>query len=77
MLGSRPLKKGLLTAVAFVAALLTSTVHADDYAREWGPKVGSKIPLLQAPDQTGAERDLSSLAGENGLLIFINRSADW
>jgi hypothetical protein len=50
---------------------------ADQYAAAWGPAVGAKLPLLQAPDQSGAVRDLSNLSGEQGLLLFLSRSADW
>ena len=51
--------------------------HGNDYADEWGPAVGTPMPLLAARDQTGQARTFSNLAGENGLLIFLSRSADW
>ena len=50
---------------------------ASEYSESWGPAVGSTPPLLEAPDQTGAMRSLQDLAGEQGLLLFLNRSADW
>ena len=54
-----------------------STVMADEYSASWGPAVGSQLPVLEAPDQSGALRTLDDLAGEQGLLLFLNRSADW
>ncbi len=62
--------------VAFVIGFV-STVQADDYADQWGPAVGSAMPTLSAADQTGTTRMLADLAGDQGLLIFLNRSADW
>jgi hypothetical protein len=35
------------------------------------------LPVLEAPDQTGTVRTLDDLAGDHGLLLFLNRSADW
>ena len=61
----------------FVALLLAGTVSAQqDYAAGWGPAVGASVSI-EAPDQTGAVRTLGDLAGERGLLLFVNRSADW
>ena len=64
-----------------VIALLMSFAHTavaeDDYAKQWGPKVGTPLPAIAAADETGATRDFDSLAGENGLLILFNRSASW
>lgn len=60
-----------------IALVASSAAWAENYAQEWGPKVGTPMPVLAAPDQTGAPRSLDDLAGENGLLIFLNRSADW
>ncbi len=64
-------------AVLFTTTFAVMSASADEYAREWGPAVGAQVPLLNAPDHTGVPRDLNSLAGENGLLILVNRSADW
>ena len=50
---------------------------AQDYAAGWGPGVGQVVPVLSAPDQDGNPRTLEDLAGEQGLLLFLNRSADW
>ncbi len=65
-----------------VLALLTLGAQApnalaEDYADGWGLPEGAKTSALEAPDQTGALRNLGSLAGERGLLLFVNRSADW
>ena len=51
--------------------------YASDYANKWGPEVGSSSPLLAAPDHVGTTQRLSTLAGENGLLLVFNRSVDW
>ena len=64
-----------------MAALLwfgfAGAVAADEYSNNWGPAVGSAMPLLAADDQSGSAQNLDSLAGEKGLLLFLNRSADW
>lgn len=50
---------------------------AADYSDAWGPAVGTPMPEVAALDQHGAERDVASLRGERGLLLFAVRSADW
>lgn len=52
-------------------------VWADDYASQWAPPVGTLLPVLEAQDHTGELRTLANLGGEQGLLLFLNRSADW
>lgn len=47
------------------------------YAEVWGPTIGAPIPLLDAPDQRGDQQTLASLSGDQGMLLFLNRSADW
>ena len=54
-----------------------SGAWAEEFSDAWGPEVGSTLPVLEAPDQTGEVRTLADLAGEQGLLLFLNRSADW
>jgi len=51
---------------------------AAELAVDLGPQVGAYAPSgWIAADQTGAMRDLSSLSGPNGVVIFFNRSLDW
>lgn len=43
-----------------------------------GPAIGEAIPAdFAARDATGDNQTLSTLAGENGLVLVFNRSADW
>lgn len=43
-----------------------------------GPAVGDTIPAnFVTRDTMGAERNFGDLAGENGLVLVFNRSADW
>ena len=51
--------------------------YAADYADKWGPEVGTSSPILAAPDHVGTTQRLSTLAGQNGLLLIFNRSVDW
>ena len=63
-----------------VLGLLMALSHggyAADYADKWGPEMGSSSPVLDAPDHRGTIQRLSTLAGENGLLLIFNRSVDW
>ena len=60
-----------------VAPAASAASQEEAYASAWGPEVGSMLPLLSAPDQSGRLRALEDLAGEQGLLLFLNRSADW
>jgi hypothetical protein len=47
----------------------------DGYAT--GPDPGERIPEFALPDQSGAIRTPSDLAGSNGLFLVFHRSADW
>jgi hypothetical protein len=60
-----------------LGASLPGLLAAADYAAEWGPAEGSLLPVLEAMDQEGNVRNLANLSGERGLLLFMNRSADW
>ena len=85
----RPVKQGCaerssyrLLAMAVLCVLVTALMTtqsalADDYSAGWGPAVGTKMPVLEAPDQSGNLRTMDNLAGEQGLLLFLSRSADW
>ena len=66
---------GFVLAAASLFVVPSGT--ADEYADEWGPAVGAQLPLLSALDQAGVPQDLRSLTGKQGLLLFMNRSADW
>ena len=68
-------KKCLL--VTLVLAFSIPLTAWSDYRDDWGPDVGSMLPMLAANDHTGAPRTLENLAGERGLLLLLNRSADW
>ena len=67
--------RNLLKFVAI--ALLATAAFADEYDAAWGPAKGAPLPVLEAPDQTGTTRNLQSLTGKRGLLLFMNRSTDW
>jgi len=67
----------LFYALASLIGLSAVSALADDYSDGWGPPIGSILPILEAPDQSGRIRTLDNLSGEQGLLLFLNRSADW
>lgn len=68
----RPVLLGLLLVLG------VTTTHADDdYVRQWGPPVGTAMPTFYALDQSGETVDLAAVSGTEGLLLFLNRSADW
>jgi peroxiredoxin len=47
-------------------------------AEDLGPAIGARAPEIGTPsDQTGTPRTLQSLMGQNGLVLFFFRSADW
>lgn len=50
---------------------------ADDYSEQWGPAIGKTLPTLAAKDHSGSTRTFEDLKGKRGLLLFMNRSADW
>lgn len=67
-----------MRVLTFVAALaVCGVVGASEYVDGWGLPVGEAAPVISAQDQTGAVRNLASLYGDNGLLLFFNRSVDW
>ena len=55
---------------------LFGTANAE-YADDWGPAKGTQVPVLEAYDQDGVLRSVDNLTGSQGLLLFLNRSADW
>lgn len=67
-----------MRAIVFAAALVMSvSVWSADYVDEWGIPIGQPAPPVEAADQTGTIRDLASISGDNGVLLFFNRSTDW
>lgn len=66
----------LLVGVLATAAVALP-VGASEYQDAWGPAVGTAMPAVSAPDQSGERRDLADLAGKRGTLLFVVRSADW
>ena len=64
--------------LAIFALSLTHLATAnEEHAANWGPKVGTTAPMLEAEDQAGKTQTLSSLKGSKGLLVVFNRSVDW
>jgi len=57
--------------------VLFSASARGEYSDDWGPAAGSPLPMLEALDQDGVLRQLDDLSGSQGLLLFLNRSADW
>src|SRR5689334_20311798 len=70
----------LLSAVIGMAVLglLLGPASQVNAAEELGPSIGARVPDIGSPlDQNGMPRTLQSLMGENGLVLFFFRSADW
>ncbi|WP_440958607.1 peroxiredoxin family protein [Oceanicaulis sp. LC35] len=53
------------------------TQAAAEAASSFGPAIGAPAPELHVVDAQGAPRTLSSLMGEQGLVLYFNRSLDW
>lgn len=62
---------------AFVVAAAMAVSVGAAQAHDLGPGVGAPMPAISAPDQSGAQRTLASLAGANGTVLLVTRSADW
>jgi peroxiredoxin len=61
-----------------IAAIALLAAHAPATAQELGPAIGTKAPDIGTlRDQRNTPRSLSSLMGDNGLVLFFVRSADW
>jgi peroxiredoxin len=65
----------IMAGLALATALLATPALAQSH--NFGPAVGAALPAIQAPDQTGATRAVSSLAGERGTVLLVTRAADW
>jgi peroxiredoxin len=60
-----------------LAAVPASAQNAPGADVEFGPAIGETIDFGTLKDQTGAGRELASIAGDNGLVLMFVRSADW
>ena len=61
-----------------LAALIAAAAHADDAPPfDPGPPLGTALPALELPDQTGKPRAFRDISGPEGLLLLVYRSADW
>ena len=47
------------------------------WARDYGPPLGSPMPVFELRDQDGKIRTLKNFLGPKGALILFYRSADW
>jgi peroxiredoxin len=50
---------------------------ASETAETLGPPVGSPMPDFRLADAEGGMQTLADIAGENGTVIYFNRSLDW
>ncbi len=65
----------MVLAVLFCfSSIVTADAAVADH--KWGPAIGTSVDI-RAQDDAGHERTVADLAGKNGLLLFLNRSADW
>ncbi len=68
---------GLLALAPAAFAQAPALDAARDAAAPFGPAVGETAPALSLSDAGGETRTLEELAGENGLVLYFNRSLDW
>ena len=54
-----------------------SAALGSDYSDGWGPAIGAHIPAGSFVSHDGETRTFLGLAGDKGLLILFNRSANW
>jgi hypothetical protein len=64
------------SALFAVVLMITAFAQADGYGEAWGPSLGTSV-VITAADHNGQPRTLGDLSGEKGLVLFLNRSADW
>ena len=76
-IADRPAARIRALVCLLLAVIVAPVAVADAYSEQWGPAVGSQLPVLEAYDQAGEPRTLDNLAGERGLLLIMSRSADW
>lgn len=69
----------IILVLVFGTFVLLAQRELDPFDRnvKTGPEVGERIPDFRAPDQFGDQRDLDSVSGPNGAMVFVYRSADW
>lgn len=60
-----------------LSLLVMSAALGSDYSDGWGPAVGAHIPAGSFVSHDGETRTFLDLAGDKGLLILFNRSANW
>src|SRR5690349_24958353 len=67
----------VLRLTAIVAALILFGASTG-FAEDLGPAIGTKAPDIGTRlDQSSKPHELSDLMGQNGLVLFFYRSADW
>ncbi|WP_439635893.1 peroxiredoxin family protein [Oceanicaulis sp.] len=78
------LRTFLVILAVFSLAPIGASAHAQgaletaaDAASRFGPEVGQVAPALDVTDAAGAPRTLESLMGEQGMVVYFNRSLDW
>ena len=68
---------GAVIGAVLLGFVISPSSHVNA-AEELGPRIGTHVPDIGTPpDQTGRPRSMQSLMGENGLVLFFFRSADW
>jgi cytochrome oxidase Cu insertion factor (SCO1/SenC/PrrC family) len=54
-----------------------TAIQASEARPVVGLPVGGIAPSFKVNDQSGQERSLKDIAGENGTILLFFRSADW
>ena len=60
-------------ALSALGGLASAQTPVDDF----GPAIGAPAPTFSLSDSDGTRRGLEDLYGENGLVLYFNRSLDW
>jgi len=66
-----------LALTSFTAHAQSAPEQAAEAARDFGPAVGEQAPAFTVMDAVGQSRSLADLSGEEGVVIYFNRSLDW
>lgn len=64
-------------AVLMAACSPDAASEAQERADGFGLAVGAPVPAEGYRDAQGRTRDFAELSGENGLVLYFNRSIDW